>query len=93
MDYESAAIARDKIAALTHTATHGIRQNPSYTPNLNWDKTVSDLEKWLDSEKAGVDRCGTYPHCAYCRKEEEYEYTCARAVRIMLIALRKSSTK
>ena len=47
MDYESAAIARDKIAALTHTATHGIRQNPSYTPNLNWDKTVSDLEKWL----------------------------------------------
>lgn len=52
-----------------------------------------DLEKWLDSEKAGADRCGTYSHCAYCKKEEEYEYTCARAVRRTLIALRKSSTK
>lgn len=47
MDYESAAITRDKIAALTHTATRGIRQNPSYTPSLDWNKTVSDLEKWL----------------------------------------------
>ena len=47
MDYESAAITRDKIAALTHTATRGIRHNPSYTPSLDWNKTVSDLEKWL----------------------------------------------
>ena len=47
MDYESAAIARDKIAALTHTSIRGIRQNPSYTPNLDWDKNVSELEQWL----------------------------------------------
>ena len=47
MDYESAAIARDKIAALTHTSIRGIRQNPSYTPNLDWNKNVSELEQWL----------------------------------------------
>ena len=50
-----------------------------------------DVEKWLDSEKEGVDLCGKYPHCAYCRKSEEYEYTCARAVRRMLIARRKNA--
>ncbi|MBR2479955.1 MAG: hypothetical protein IKB56_01475 [Clostridia bacterium] len=49
-----------------------------------------DIEKWLDSEKAGVDRCGSYPHCVYCRMQEEYEFTCARAVRRMIIANRKS---
>ncbi len=47
MDYESAAIARDKIAALTHTSIRGIRHNPSYTPNLDWNKNVSELEQWL----------------------------------------------
>ncbi len=50
-----------------------------------------DVEKWVDSEKAGVDLCGTYAHCEYCRKAEEYEFTCARAVRRMLIAKRKQS--
>lgn len=50
-----------------------------------------DLEKWLDSEKKGVDLCGTYPHCAHCRMTEEYEYTCARAVRRMIIANRKNN--
>lgn len=48
MDFESAAQIRDKIAALTHTANSGIRQNPSYTSNLDWNKNVSDLENWLN---------------------------------------------
>ncbi len=48
MDYESAAKIRDKISALTHTSNRGIRRNATYTPNLHWDKNVSDLEKWLN---------------------------------------------
>lgn len=47
MDYENAAVIRDKIAALTHTSNRGIRQKQPYTPNINWDKNVSDMEKWL----------------------------------------------
>ena len=47
MDYENAAIIRDKITALTTTTNRGIRQNPTYIPNLHWDKNVSELEKWL----------------------------------------------
>lgn len=47
MDYENAAIIRDKISALTQTTNRGIRQNPSYTPNLEWDKNVTDLENLL----------------------------------------------
>ena len=47
MDYENAANIRDKIIALTQTANRGIRQNLSYTPNLQWDKNVSYLEKWI----------------------------------------------
>ena len=47
MDYENAAIIRDKITALTTTASRGKNQNQNYTPNLQWDKNVNDLEKWL----------------------------------------------
>ena len=47
MDFESAAIIRDKISALTHTSNRGIRQKHAYSTNLDWDKNVSDLEKWL----------------------------------------------
>ena len=47
-DYESAAIIRDKIAALTHTSNRGIRQNPSYTTNIDWQKNVADFEKWAN---------------------------------------------
>lgn len=47
MDYENAAIIRDKITALTTTTNRGIRQNPSYTPNIQWDKNVTELENWL----------------------------------------------
>lgn len=47
MDFESAAITRDKIAALTHTSNRGIRRKSTYTPNLDWDKNVSELENWL----------------------------------------------
>lgn len=46
-DFENAAIIRDKIIALTNTSNRGIRQNLSYTPNLQWDKNVSELEQWL----------------------------------------------
>ena len=48
MDFETAAIIRDKITALTQTSNRGIRQNISYTPNLQWDKNVDELEKWLN---------------------------------------------
>ena len=48
MDFENAAKTRDKIIALTQTANHGIRQNSPYTPNLQWDKNVSEMEKWLN---------------------------------------------
>ena len=47
MDYENAALMRDKISALNTTTNRSIRQNPSYTPNIDWDKNVSDLENWL----------------------------------------------
>jgi len=48
MEFESAANIRDKIIALTQTTNRGIRQNSSHTSNLQWDKNVSDLEKWLN---------------------------------------------
>ncbi len=48
MDYESAAIIRDKISALTHTSNRGNAQKHAYTPNLDWNKNVSDLENWLN---------------------------------------------
>ena len=47
-DYESAAIIRDKIIALTHTSNRGKRQNNAYSAISDWDKNVSDLEKWLN---------------------------------------------
>ena len=47
LDFESAAITRDKIAALTHTSNRGIRTKPTYSTNIDWDKNVSDLEKWI----------------------------------------------
>lgn len=47
MDFENAAIMRDKISALTTTTNRGIRQNPSYIPDLQWDKNVTELEEWL----------------------------------------------
>lgn len=51
MDFENAAILRDKISALTNTSVRGIRRNPSYRQNYddteNWDKIVKEMEKWL----------------------------------------------
>ena len=47
MDYENAAIIRDKITALTTTTNRGIRHNTLYTPNLQWDNNVKELENWL----------------------------------------------
>ncbi len=47
MDFEMAAIYRDKIAALTHTSNRGIQAKPLYSTNFDWDKNVSDLEKLL----------------------------------------------
>ncbi len=47
MDYENAAIARDKIIALTHTSNRGIRTVSRHSANLDWDKNVSELEKWI----------------------------------------------
>lgn len=47
MDYENAAIIRDKIIALTTTTNRGIRQNQTYIPNMQWNKNVTELEQWL----------------------------------------------
>ena len=47
MDFENAAICRDKIAALTHTSNRGTRQNRAHSAISNWDKNVDALEKWL----------------------------------------------
>jgi len=48
MDFENAAIIRDKIAALTKTSNRGIRRNPSYSTKssseYNWDKIVTEME-------------------------------------------------
>ena len=56
MDYESAAVLRDKIAALTQTSTRGIRRNRAHSANFDWTDSVNDLEKWLGIkiECAGV---------------------------------------
>ena len=56
MDFENAAIVRDKIAQLTGTSNRGMRRNRAYSAHSNWDKNVSDLEKWLGIkiELAGV---------------------------------------
>ncbi|MCQ2599375.1 MAG: excinuclease ABC subunit UvrC [Alphaproteobacteria bacterium] len=58
MDYESAAICRDKIAALTHTSSRGTLKNTKTNngENINWDETVTELEKLLGIkiECAGV---------------------------------------
>lgn len=51
MDFENAAIIRDKINALTKTSNRGIRQNPPYRTNYthekNWDETFAQMEKWI----------------------------------------------
>ena len=51
MDFENAAILRDKISALTNTSVRGIRRNTSYRQNYddteNWDKIITEMEKWL----------------------------------------------
>lgn len=48
MDFENAAIIRDKISELTKTSVRGIRQNMAYSEDsVDWDKTVGEMEKWL----------------------------------------------
>jgi len=46
-DFENAALIRDKITALTKTTNRGIRQNLSYTSNINWDKHVTEFENLI----------------------------------------------
>jgi len=36
-----------------------------------------DRIKWLDSEEANKDKCGTYVYCKYCNKDKKYP--CANA--------------
>lgn len=47
MDYESAAICRDKIAELTHTSNRGIKRSHAHSANFDWQNTVAELESWL----------------------------------------------
>lgn len=55
LDFERAAIIRDKIIALTQTANRGKSTNKTKT-NIDWDKNVCALEKLLNIkiERAGV---------------------------------------
>lgn len=57
MDFESAAATRDKIIALTQTSNRGIQHKSTYTPNLDWDKNVSELEHWLN---LNIDLAGVF---------------------------------
>lgn len=38
-----------------------------------------DKQKWLDSEKAGCDTCGTYKFCCICNKSLENPCAVAKA--------------
>lgn len=44
LDFESAAIIRDKISAMTDTAA---RSQKKHQDNTNWEKSVFNMEKWL----------------------------------------------
>ncbi len=46
-NFESAAMVRDKIAALTKTSIRGIQRNPPYRQISDWNETVSEMEKWI----------------------------------------------
>ncbi len=48
MDFENAALCRDKIAELTHTANRGIKRSHAHSANLDWQNTVTELEDWLN---------------------------------------------
>lgn len=47
MDFESAAVARDKIAELTHTANRGIQRKRAHSADFDWENATDDLEKFL----------------------------------------------
>lgn len=51
MDFETAAILRDKIAELTKISNRGIRQNMPYRHDdieqNNWNQTITEMETWL----------------------------------------------
>ena len=56
MDFESAAIMRDKIATLTQTSNRGTRRNRASSANFDWVGAFTDMEQWLGLkiECAGV---------------------------------------
>ena len=56
MDFESAAIMRDKIATLTQTSNRGMRRNRASSANFDWAGAFTDMEQWLGLkiECAGV---------------------------------------
>ena len=56
MDFESAAIMRDKIATLTQTSNRGMRRNRASGANFDWAGAFTDMEQWLGLkiECAGV---------------------------------------
>lgn len=41
-----------------------------------------DIKKWIESERAGKDLCGSYSYCEYCDKE--LKYPCAEAYNLAL---------
>ncbi len=47
LDFENAAIIRDKITNLTHTSNSGGKKNHTKGSNINWEKNVTELEKYL----------------------------------------------
>ena len=41
-----------------------------------------DIKKWIESERAGKDLCGSYAYCEYCDKD--LKYPCAEAYNLAL---------
>lgn len=46
--------------------------------NYKVNQAVFDKVKWLESDQAGKDFCGSYEFCSFCKKEEQYP--CAKAM-------------
>lgn len=51
-----------------------------------------DLKKWYDSEKAGLDTCGTYDYCKDCDKNVENPCATAYAKTVTVVATVKKTT-
>ena len=49
-----------------------------------------DVIKWLDSQAKGVDTCGSYGFCKYCKKDRVNP--CERSARILGAVIKRKAT-